>query len=145
MARRDWLLSALAAAGDSGLSPVQVQKTMFLFWKGAERSLDPSEFYLFTPYNFGPFDAQIYTDLERMEATDWVRIFNPYSGANRLYVITRAGEEQAARAQQADASAASYIFEVVQWVKRKSFSELLRTIYRKWPEYRRNSIFVDRQ
>ena len=30
MNRRDWLLLAVAQAGDNGLSPIQIQKTMFL-------------------------------------------------------------------------------------------------------------------
>src|SRR5437773_8648050 len=64
MSRRDWLLVALTEAGDRGLSPVQIQKTMFLFKNGTDRVLDEDQFYDFRPYNYGPFDSQIYRDLE---------------------------------------------------------------------------------
>lgn len=140
--RRDWLLIALDGAGDNGLSPVQVQKTMFVFWKGAERRLGADEFYNFEAYNFGPFDASIYQDLERMEMEGLCRILNPRSTAARLYLITDTGRDNARRLRSGKRSTCEYVDSVVQWVRRKSFPELLRAIYRKWPEYRRNSIFA---
>lgn len=142
MARRDWLLLALDAAGDRGLSPVQVQKSMFLFWKGAETILSEGEFYDFVPYNFGPFDLAIYNDIEAMERDGLVRILNRNATAERLYTIRSVGSMESKQVKHSDPITADYIGKVVRWVQAKPFPDLLRYIYRKWPEYRENSIFV---
>lgn len=142
MAKTDWLLVALSTAGDSGLSPVQVQKSMFLFWKGAEHACARDEFYHFVPYNYGPFDVAIYSDLEALEDDGLVRIFNRHATADRLYTITDAGRAAAAKIKRTDRRTVEFVESVVRWVQKKTFPELLRTIYRKWPEYKTNSVFV---
>ena len=45
--KTDWLLVALATSGQGMLSPVQVQKTMFIFKQGAETALPAENFYNF--------------------------------------------------------------------------------------------------
>lgn len=47
-------------------TPVQVQKTMFLMRQEAP-ALVGSGFYEFEAYNYGPFNAQIYNDLESLQ------------------------------------------------------------------------------
>jgi hypothetical protein len=55
--RKDWLLVALAEAHNTQLSPVQVQKVMFLFKMGAKAHFPADQCYEFIPYHFGPFMA----------------------------------------------------------------------------------------
>jgi hypothetical protein len=86
--RQDWLLVALTEAQNGHLSPVQVQKTLFLFSKGARSSLPPDQFYTFVPYHYGPFSADIYHDLETLERRGLVDILRSGSGKRLSYAIT---------------------------------------------------------
>ncbi len=63
MNRQNWLLLAIAQAGDKGLSPIQVQKTMFLIRMEAGDCVGQG-FYAFKPYNYGPFCSAIYKDVD---------------------------------------------------------------------------------
>jgi hypothetical protein len=58
--RTDVLLAALSKAPEHSLSPVEVQKALFLVAMEAKR-LVPKGFYEFEKYNYGPFCAQIYS------------------------------------------------------------------------------------
>jgi hypothetical protein len=141
--KTDWLILALAEAEEGSLSPVQVQKALFVFKEGAGRNLPNDSCYNFVPYNYGPFDSQIYEHLSTLQFGGLVHIVNPTSSAQRRYVITQRGMAQAHRTRQEDPRHASYMKDVVNWVQRHSFSDLVRAIYQRWPEYRQNSVFVD--
>jgi hypothetical protein len=66
MASRDeFLLLALASASDGRLTPVQIQKAMFLLKQEAGQFVGP-DFYEFVPYNYGPFNSSIYDDLNAL-------------------------------------------------------------------------------
>jgi uncharacterized protein len=144
MARRDWLLLALADAGEQGHSPAQIQKTMFVFWKGTERVLSPQEFYNFVPHNYGPFDAAIYQDIEMLAMVGLSEIVRSPSPGGRIYRVTQLGLQHSEQLRlELPGDAVRYLAEAVTWVKSKSFVDLVRTIYQNWPEYRENSIFVD--
>lgn len=144
MSRCDWLLLALAEAGPRGHSPIQIQKTMFVFWKGTERVLPGDAFYDFVPHNYGPFDAAIYRDLDLLALAGLVEIDRTASRGGRIYRATPAGMEHAAQYRREQPEVVvRYLAEAVSWVQRKSFVDLVRSIYRNWPEYRQNSIFVD--
>jgi uncharacterized protein YwgA len=136
--RQDWLLLALAAAQDKGLTPVQLQKSLFLFEKGLNRL---ANFYHFVPYNYGPFDAQIYRDADSLSQLGLVE---SRTGGRRWpqYYITAAGQGKAREAQeQLSAEVLAYVNNTVAWTQRLSFPDLVRAIYQKYPEYRANSIF----
>jgi hypothetical protein len=63
MERKHWTLLVLAAAGGDPLTPVQLQKTLFLLEK--ERpEVSGRNYYRFTPYAYGPFDSRVYADAE---------------------------------------------------------------------------------
>jgi uncharacterized protein YwgA len=144
MTRRiDWLLAALAEAGNGQLSPVQVQKAMFLFKDGAYAHLPPDQFYDFVPYHYGPFSADIYYDLETLERRGLVQIVRSETGKRRGYLITPDGRTAASRTRDEDKRRYGYLGNLTRWIIRKSFPDLLRYIYRRWPEYRINSVFVD--
>ena len=61
MTRQDWLLLVLAAADGKPLSPLQLQKSLFLVGYDLAR-LVGSDFYTFRPFDYGPFDAAVYRD-----------------------------------------------------------------------------------
>jgi hypothetical protein len=139
--RRDVLLAALGASESRGLTPVQVQKAMFLIAMEAKH-LAPSGFYSFDKYNYGPFSADIYSDLNSFAAAQLVAVSQPAGSRVRVYRLTDAGLKAAAakRATLSEALA-SYTGAVVGWVTKLSFPDLVRAIYKKYPEYKENSVF----
>ncbi len=139
--RQDWLLLGLARRGERGLSPVQVQKAMFLMSAELPRAVGPG-FYRFKPYNYGPFDEKIYHDLDDL-ARDGL-VFIDGGGPTRRYAITAKGLDRATQAQSsADPRALGYLDRVVDWVCSLTFSTLVRAIYDKYPKFRANSVFTD--
>lgn len=140
MKRSDWTLLALAAAKGRPLSPVQLQKVLFLLGKKGKVK---GEFYAFSPYNFGPFSADIYKDAEALAAQGLAQIDRNEPGRPwALYSATPEGLEQAATVKVDDGTRA-YVQALVDWAKRLSFQQLVSAVYREFPEQRANSIFVD--
>ena len=66
--RSDWTLLAICAGGFRGLSPVQLQKTLFLLGKQLPEAVT-ADFYDFQAYHYGPFDRTVYVDAERLSNT----------------------------------------------------------------------------
>jgi len=65
MEAKDWMLLFIANAGERGLSPVQLQKGLFLLQKARPRAVGEN-FYDFQPYNYGPFDRDIYVHADEL-------------------------------------------------------------------------------
>lgn len=136
MDRRDWILLSLSVANDGTLTPVQLQKSLFLI--GAEKTeLIQGEYYNFSPYAYGPFDRLIYRDADDL-AQDGFLAIEP--SRPRRYVITAQGLARARSLARFEALEPS-LRETVEWVKSRSFSVLVSDIYRKYPAMRVNSIF----
>jgi DNA-binding PadR family transcriptional regulator len=140
--RQEWLLLALAHRRGQPMTPAQIQKSMFLMRMEAGRYLG-DRFYEFIPYNYGPFDADIYRDLDWLAAKGVV-ITDTSPGRNwRTYAVTPAGIDAAERAMaSADRTAVSYLGRVVDWVTSVSFPVLIRAIYDKYPQFKANSVFA---
>ena len=141
LTRQDWLLLALSKSPGGAMSPVQIQKTMFLFGQGAGDSIG-TVFYSFQPYDYGPFDAAIYADLRRMTSLGHVRgEWNP-NRSWKTWTITGSGRKAALVLENdADARLAEYIGRIAVWVGERSFSDLLRSVYAAYPEFAVNSVF----
>lgn len=138
MTRRDWVLLALCFGGTKGLSPVQLQKSLFLL--GMEVPEVGQDFYEFYPHNYGPFCKAIYADAEAMAEIGEVAIER--QGSYSTYMITPAGQAriEAIRAEFPP-RAFAYLKEAVVWTQQQSFSGLVRAIYEKYPAFRVNSVF----
>lgn len=143
MKKIDWTLLAIAAGKERGLTPVQLQKSLFLLGEKYRKSVG-RKFYDFVPYNYGPFDPAIYRDAEELVEKKFIIIER--SGRSwPEYLITKAGLEHVDEIlQDAPTSAVEYIDRTVKWAQSLSFSELLRSIYAHYPKYRTNSVFQDR-
>lgn len=136
---KDWTLLALAAAEGKTLSPVQLQKSLFLLGQKFGEELDA--FYDFEPYHYGPFSKDIYNDLIRLvyEGNAVITF-----GRWKEYSATPDGLEVAKRLREsADADQVEYLHRVVNWARSLSFQTLVRSIYDKFPEYKSNSVFQD--
>ena len=141
MARKDWLLMALALREGAPMDPAQVQKAMFLLGRQMADEVGP-EFYRFRPYNYGPFDSDIYTDLQHMAGNGLITIAQSSRGT-RSFSVTPAGlREGTELVRSLDPVARTYLKKVVDWVCSLRFADLVRAIYDRYPEFRRNSVFA---
>ncbi|TES84286.1 MAG: hypothetical protein E3J92_01650 [Dehalococcoidia bacterium] len=142
MKKKDVTLLVIGSAGEEGLSPIQIQKSLFLIGQSHLPAL-PSDFYEFYAYNYGPFCEEVYSDADTLVEEGMV--FNkPVSGQNwSIYVIAPKGQDraEAIRSKNDIGDLAQHIKEIVAWVSALTFSELLRAIYAKYPQYSEKSVF----
>lgn len=140
---QDWTLLVIAAAGDKPLQPVQLQKSLFLLGEElSAKDLGTRHFYAFTPYDYGPFCAEAYSDAEVLEAAGLVTISRPPETRYRLYVCTDQGAKRAAELRASLApSAADYLARVVAFTQSLTFNELVTAVYKAYPAMKKNSVF----
>ena len=140
-ARSDWLLVALESSPDGALTPVQMQKTLFLLKENCPKAVG-SDFYNFRPYNYGPFDEQVYRDADRLSRDGLVRRQARDGVAWAEYALTDQGHQTASNVLgNAPKIATTYVRSVAEWARKLTFSQLVRAIYKQYPKYRANSVF----
>jgi len=141
MNRKDFLLLAVAAAEGNPLTPVQIQKIIFLIGK-ADLKESPTPYYEFEPYDYGPFDVSIYRDAEELESEGLVYRPSSSKGYWTDTIISTKGSAAAeALGRQLSKETNDYIKDLTAWARIQSFSALVQYIYENWPEYRENSVF----
>jgi hypothetical protein len=122
---------------------VQLQKSLFLLGTNFAKVVG-SDFYDFLPYNYGPFNASIYADAERLERDGLVAIKRDSLQRWREYVATNDGLTRARElAAKTEPGASDYLRRVVLWAKSLTFQQLVGTIYKNFPSYRVNSVFSE--
>ena len=142
MEKEDILLLVVASAKDEPLTPVQLQKTLFLIDKQCQGRIPTSSFYEFEPYHYGPFDAEVYENADELAAEGMVFRFKSDRGAWTNTISTHSGREKAEQLKkEMDPGIVQYISEVVEWAQGLSFRELIASIYQAYPEYKVNSVF----
>ena len=143
MERRMWTLLAIAAGGDSDVSPVQLQKGLFLLGAECPEGVAPG-FYDFQPYDYGPFDAEVYRDARELESEGLITI-RPVPGQRwHDYRITSQGEQKRVELQdQVSPEVWSHLQAIMKSVRSQSFSALVRSIYQRFPAMKANSVFQD--
>lgn len=139
---KDWTLLVIAAAKGEPLSPVQLQKSLFLIGQNLTAAQRKSrQFYEFKPYDYGPFSAAIYSDATLLASERLIEI-SAQTASYRVYVSTNEGIERATAFRSGlDEIAVKYLDAVVNWARHNSFESLIKSIYKTYPEMRRNSIF----
>ena len=141
LTRQDWLLLTLSRSPDGAMSPVQLQKALFLFGQEVGGSVG-TRFYSFVPYDYGPFDAAIYVDLRRMMHEGHVGAEWSPGRSWKNYTLTGPGRKAAHMLEsEADARLVEFLGRIVVWVRGRSFSDLLRSVYAAYPEFAVNSVF----
>jgi uncharacterized protein YwgA len=130
---------ALAIAGERGLTPIQIQKAMFLLRMEALEHVG-DQFYQFQPYNYGPFNSLIYSDVDALVREGLLRE-QQYANYSR-YFATDVGRQRAEEiGRPINSEAKDFLTRTVQWIQSVDFGQLLRSIYAKYPPYAVNSIF----
>ncbi len=140
--RQELVLAALAADGGAEFAPVQVQKLFFLIDENLARALGGRQFS-FEPYDYGPFDRAVYSELESLARADLVRVIDigPSNGRRR-YALTPAGQEAGRHAlAKLHPEVQEYLAKVSAWVRSLGFAQLVGWIYEKYPHMRVNSVF----
>ncbi len=140
---RDVTLLVIDAAGDTGLTPVQLMKSVFIISRSGLSDL-PSNFYPFFAYNYGPFHPDVYRDVEALVNEGLVLEIRDAGRNWSKYAIASAGLRYAEDLKhQVAREFSDYINAVVDWVQSLTFNQLLRAIYTKYPEMRENSVFQE--
>jgi len=137
MKKEELLLLVLDRAGEKGLTPAQLQKAIFLLSKNFPSKF--GNFYDFQPYNYGPFDKCIYLDFEKLEESGLAEKID-HNNPRHLYSISSEGHKSTDNIN-IKAEEQEYIKRLVAWIQTLTFQELISTIYKKYPEYKANSIF----
>ncbi len=141
MTRKNWTLLVIAAARGEPMSPVQLQKSLFLLGRNlTPAQLQADRFYTFRNYDYGPFNQAIYEHAEQLEAE---RLVSGEVKRNyRRYAATMNGVHEAERLRAGlDPAVNGYVDRVVGWVRSLPFDQLVREIYRLYPETKVNSVF----
>ncbi len=129
----------LAAAEGNTLSPLQLQKSLFLVGQGLT-GLVGADFYNFQPRAYGPFAAAVYHDAEYQQFQGLVAI-HPHPRTKREFSLTPAGSNWAQMLiADLHPDAVRYYCEVVQWVQSQTFQELTQAVYEQFPAFARRSV-----
>jgi hypothetical protein len=128
------------ADGDGTFTPVQIQKAMFLATdRAADAFMSP---YEFQPYDYGPFDRQVYLDIEDLERLGLAQINQPPGSRWKTYAVTAAGKAAAAELiNSLTAAQLELLKKIVTLVRSLSFNDLVSAIYRAYPDMKARSVF----
>ncbi len=139
MDRQEIVLAALAPANGKPHRPVVVQKLLFMIDREIPKLVDGPHFN-FQPYAYGPFDVAVYTTLEGLAMMDLVEIIPERTWQN--YRLTEAGQKKGDELfKDLDNKARTFIKDASKLLMRLSFSDLVRAIYKAYPEMKENSVF----
>lgn len=143
MEKKEWVLLAISCVEKDYLSPVQLQKTLFLL-KENKPSAVGKNFYEFIPYNYGPFSKDIYSDTEFLASEGLIKFTMPIGQRWIGYTLTEKGKQQVKTLQkEANKNDLDYLSKIVKWIKGLSFKQLLSAIYKAYPKYKVNSVFPE--
>jgi len=143
MTKKDWVLLLINFAGEKGLSPLKLQKSVFLLSKNLHEDLS-KDFYNFIPYNYGPFSKEIYTDIDILDSEGLIKILEFKDRKWPEYHITSKGVKKSEKLiLHLDDKTKKYLEKLVNWVNSLSFLELIHIIYSNYPEYKANSVLFN--
>lgn len=139
MQRDELILAAMAPGGGYRYSPVQMQKLLFLIDRQIpERVGGP--YFRFEPYHYGPFDRDVYNELDLLAERGLVAI--EYNASPRTFALTAEGGAWGDAALSGlPPNARDFIVRASNFVRAQSFSSLVSAIYKAFPDMRANSVF----
>lgn len=126
------ILNFLIIGEKKPMSPLQLMKAIFLYAQEEK----PKDFYKFTPYLYGPCSFDVYTDLKLLENKGFITSYPTYRGWS-FFGITPDGEKYLI----SDSKVIQKLYTIKKTILSKSFIELLKYVYSKYPEFAQNSIF----
>jgi hypothetical protein len=144
LSRDQVALVVLSFANGGPFTPVQIQKAMFLASDKAADAFSRNSTYDFQPYDYGPFDRQVYFDIEDLEKRGLAQINQAPGSRWRTYAATQEGVAEGRRLTASiDDDDLAVIERIVNLVRSLSFNELVSAIYKAYPPMRARSVFQD--
>jgi hypothetical protein len=142
MNRSNFVLAALSTAEGRAFTPVQVQKLFFVLDRNIPNALDEGEAFHFVPYDYGPFDSDVYRELEHWAYSGMAEVTQAGQFSMKTFRLTALGQREGERLlQELPERFQAYIREVSMFVRSLSFSDLVSAIYKAYPEMKANSVF----
>ena len=142
MTRSDMLLAVLAASNGRPYTPVQIQKAIFLVTRNLPRVVTQGPSFDFEPYDYGPFDQNVYAEAEALSREGLTEIIRNDGTRWNRYIATDRGVDRGTRTLNSMRERdRSYIKNVSTWVRSQTFEGLVKAIYDQYPEMRVNSVF----
>lgn len=139
MDKKHFVLLAVAASRNKVLTPVRLQKALFLL---GQAPIVPKDWYEFEAHHYGPFCRAIYRDANRLQEEGLVMRVPVDQGGWTNTHLTVDGAKKAEEVQKdMPPGHADHVHAVVDWVETKSFGQLLTSVYAAYPEYAVNSVF----
>ena len=136
---------ALACAPEGVLSPVQLQKALFLVAERAGGHIGKENLYKFVAHNYGPFSVEIYQDINALAQEGKINVESGRLQRWKSYKLTESGRAAAEKAlAELAPEVEDFLSAVVDWVVERDFPDLLRAVYNAYPEYAVNSVFRGR-
>jgi uncharacterized protein len=140
LSRQQWLLLLLGMdGGPFDMDQVRAMKGMFLLSR--EPGHPVALQYRFDPYDYGPFDSNVYRDLDALRIDGLVRAEAIPGSRRRVYRLTAKGRnlfDVLAGRLGPDEIAA--VAAANRHVTSLSFGSLLADIYTRFPEFRERSV-----
>jgi len=125
--------------GKKTTNPMQMMEGIFLICKEIEEF---ENLYEFEPYLYGPCSFGVYSDLRQLITKGIIYEYAQRVHCWSLYSLTSSGEKIAREIiQKIPEESLDKISDIKQTITKLSLTELLRLIYRKYPDYARKSIF----
>ncbi len=142
MTNNQVVLTAMAAGeAHASFDPVQIQKYLFLIDREIPRWIDGPHFR-FQPYDYGPFDKEVYAVLDSLAQEKLVHIDD--TRRYRRYSLTDSGLELGITMLDSLPKPVSrYLINVARWVRCLSFRQLLTAIYQHYPDMAVKSVIPD--
>jgi uncharacterized protein len=141
MNKQQLVLALLTCSGGAPFTPVQLQKAAFLVCREAPDALDEPRFH-FEPYDYGPFDSDVYAEAQSLAGTGDATVSPSPFGRWNMYAATEAGLVEGKKIlERLSDRNRKYVGEVADWVRRQSFSSLVKAIYKAYPDTKVNSVF----
>ncbi|MFQ5443318.1 MAG: hypothetical protein ACE5EK_01755 [Nitrospinales bacterium] len=138
MDKKQFVLAALAPANGAVHTPVQVQKLLFILQEEIPEKIGGVHFN-FEPYDYGPFDSEVYRVLEILSVDGLVEII---PGKWNSYRLTELGQERAkASLDGLEPQIKTYLQSLSKFVRNLSFPKLVSAIYKNYPGWDENSVF----
>jgi uncharacterized protein len=144
LSHEEMALVVLSLADGETFTPVQIQKALFLADDKVRDAFHDASRYHFEPYDYGPFDWQVYADAENLERRGLGQINQQPGNRWRTYAASPAGVVEGHRlAERLTPDQRAVLQKIVKLVRNLSFNELVSAIYRAYPQMRVRSVFRD--
>ena len=141
MDRKGIVLAALAPANGDTYTPVQVQKLLFLIDQNIA-TITGGQHFNFEPYDYGPFDKEVYSVLHELEENSLVEVLETPGQSWKRYRLTKSGQTSGKQVLgNLDPKGKDYITRASEYVRDLSFSQLVSAIYKAYPHMKANSVF----